>query len=241
MAAAAAGSLPEPAFGKDVDPPLRAPVQLALAEIPPQAAALPKPEFGPAAAGPAAAAEQVGELAKVALPLPEFPPGTAAQPMSSQAGSSAGYVDTSPRMPGAPAPSFTADDELILQLQTQSGDMADTIIAYGTRSGVYLPLGAIARFLDLAVSVSDNGNYASGWFIDEKQTLSLNLREGTLLVGGKELPLYKGEAAAFEGELYLLADRFADLFPLTLSCRSARANRHREDPRAVPLRAARGA
>ena len=212
LTTAAAGSLPEPTFGKGIDPPLRAPTRLALAEIPPQAAALPKPEFGPVPA-----AEPPHELVRAAMPLPEFPPGTAAKPVSSQAGSSTGYADTSPRMPGAPAPNFTAEDELILQLQTQRGDMADTIIAYGTRSGVYLPLGAIARFLDLALSVSDNGNYASGWFIDEKQTLSLNLREGTLLVGGKALPLDKGDAAAFEGELYLHSDRFADLLPLSLS------------------------
>ena len=212
LAPASSSSLPEPAFGNSAEPPPRAPTRLAVAELPP---ALPKPEFGSAV--PAAAAAPSSELAAAALPQPQFPSGPAAMPLPPQAVSSAGYVDTSPRMPGGPAPSFSAEDELILELRTQRGDMTDTIIAYGTRSGVYLPLGAITRFLDLAISVSDNGHYASGWSIDEAQTLALNLRDGTLQVGGKVLPLDKSEAAAFEGELYLRAERFGDLFPLTVT------------------------
>ena len=47
--------------------------------------------------------------------------------------------------------------------------------------------------------------------------MSLNLRSGVLTAGGREVQLAKGDAAAFEGELYLRADRFADLFPLTLT------------------------
>ena len=120
-------------------------------------------------------------------------------------------------MPGDPAPVFTLDDELILQLQTPRGELADTITAYGTRSAVYLPLGAVTRFLDLAISVSDEGHYASGWFLGEKQTMSINLRQGTLTVNGKELALFRSDAAAFEGELYLRADRFSEIFPLTLT------------------------
>ena len=212
LAPASSSSLPEPAFGNSAEPPPRATTRLAVAELPP---ALPKPEFG--SAMPAGAAGPSSELAAAALPQPQFPSGPAAMPLPPQAVSNAGYVDTSPRMPGGPAPSFSAEDELILELRTQRGDMADTIIAYGTRSGVYLPLGAITRFLDLAISVSDNGHYASGWAIDEAQTLALNLREGTLQVGGKALPLDKSEAAAFEGELYLRAERLGDLFPLTLT------------------------
>jgi hypothetical protein len=115
-----------------------------------------------------------------------------------------------------PVPVISEDDELILQIETAQGEMSDTIVAYGLRQGVYLPLGALTRFLDLPIAVSDEGHYASGWFLDEKRTLALNLRDGTLVVAGRPVQLGRGDAVAYEGELYLRAERFADLFPLEL-------------------------
>ena len=115
-----------------------------------------------------------------------------------------------------PVPVISEDDELILQIETPQGEMSDTVVAYGLRQGVYLPLGALTRFFDLAISVSDDGHYASGWFLNEKRTITLNLRDGTLLVAGRAVPLGRGDAVAYEGELYLRAERFSDLFPLDL-------------------------
>jgi hypothetical protein len=117
----------------------------------------------------------------------------------------------------ANAPAFTEDDELILQVETANGTMADTIVAYGSRTDTYLPVGDIARLLDLAIVVSDEGNYASGWALDPKRTLSINLRQGTMTVDGHEVALAPSDAMAFEGELYLKSDKFADLLPLTMA------------------------
>ena len=116
----------------------------------------------------------------------------------------------------APA-SFSDDNELILEIMTARGERDDTIIAYNTRGIVYLPLGAIARFLDLAVTVSDDGRYAAGWVLDPARTIALNLREGSLDVAGRHLALSPGDGVAFDGEMYVRAERFADLFPLTLT------------------------
>lgn len=121
-----------------------------------------------------------------------------------------------PFPPGA-EPTFSYDDELILQIETGRGEMADTIIAYGTRSGVYLPLGALTRFLDLAIAISDDGHYANGWFLSEDRKLTINLREGSIAASGTERSLERGEAIAFDGELYLRAENFAKLFPLKLT------------------------
>lgn len=205
----AAASVPEPvapiapATEALRDRPIRpsalpAPADVAHAQFVPQAAparpvssskSLPVPNFGHAEnTPPAVAAAQ----APVAKPLP--------QPSFSTA---------------APKP-FTEDDELILQIEIPDGGVDDTIEAYGTRSGVYLPLGAITRFLDLAIVVSDDGRRAGGWFLDEKQTLALDLQQGTLTVSGRALPLAPGDAQAYQGELYLRAERFADILPLSL-------------------------
>ena len=200
--------LPQPAFGQTALPGPPARVTLAYAG-PEHAPALPRPQFG----APALAAS----AASSAIPPPLTGSGLATRPQAGTPQARTGYADTSSRIGGEAAPNFTYDDELVLQLQSERGEIADTIVAYGTRSGVYLPFSAVTRFLDLAISVSDEGHYASGWFIDESQTVSLNLRSGTLTAGGREFPLGKGDAAAFEGELYLRAERFADLFPLALT------------------------
>ncbi len=202
-------------------PAIAPPVSLAVAETAAHPDPFPKPDFNAspplhADATPAALAELA---AASAIGLTKIPASATAQPIATttETPDRSGYADTSPRLPSGASPNFTADDELILQLQSAHGEIADTIVAYGTRSGVYLPLGDVARFLDLAIVVSDDGHYASGWFLDEKQTLSINLRAATLVVAGKELTLAKDDAAAFEGELYVRADRFADLLPLNLA------------------------
>ncbi|GEO01320.1 hypothetical protein NSE01_31520 [Novosphingobium sediminis] len=152
--------------------------------------ALPEPAFGAPAAAPKAA--------------------LTASPLRANVTNQAGLGAAT----GTPV--ISEDDELILQIETSQGEMSDTIVAYGLREGVYLPLGALTRFLDLPIAVSDDGHYASGWFLNEKRTITLNLRDGTLVVSGKPVPLGKGDAVAFEGELYLKAERFSDLFPLDL-------------------------
>ena len=113
-------------------------------------------------------------------------------------------------------PTLGEDDELILEIRTQHREMTDTITAHGTRGGVYLPLADLARFLDLPISVSDDGNYANGWYLSPSRTLSINLRAGTITQGGKEAPLPKRDFAAFDGEMWIRADRLADILPISV-------------------------
>jgi len=114
------------------------------------------------------------------------------------------------------APVFNYDDELILEITTPHQEMTDSISAHASRTAVYLPLGAVARFLDLPIAISDDGHYASGWFINEKRQMRLNLREGKLVVNGKTIALTQTDAVAFDGELYLRLEKFSDIFPLKL-------------------------
>ena len=234
-----AASLPRPAFGGSAPAlppaaapaPKMAPTQLAAMAPPaprsvapsvtaPNAAA--SAASAPSASGPAGplprllAARRFPE-ARVALPQPAF--GHPA-PVQSNALTTSPVRASTGAAPGfgalGPIPVITEDDELILQIETQNGEMSDTVIAYGLRQGVYLPLGALTRFFDLPIAISDEGHYASGWFLDEKRTLALNLRDGTLVVAGRPVPFSPGDAVAYQGELYLRAERFGDLFPLDL-------------------------
>lgn len=114
------------------------------------------------------------------------------------------------RGPDAP---FSAADELIFEFHAGDGHVSQTITAYGNRAATYLPLGEIARLLDLALTVSDEGRYASGWVLDEQQRVSVNLRSGQLSIAGREIALRPSDAQAFEGELYMRSTLFESLMP----------------------------
>ena len=226
-----ADALPRPAFGGAVissaaqlQPPGTkpeksepAPTRLAYAPTAPpltQVAISAAPAVAPA---PAPTTTRTFAETRRALPQPAFgAPAAAPKPALTASPLRANITDQAGLGAASAVPAISDDDELILQIETAQGEMSDTIVAYGLRQGVYLPLGALTRFLDLPIAVSDDGHYASGWFLDEKRTIALNLRDGSLVVAGKPIPLGKGDAVAFEGELYLRAERFSDLFPLDL-------------------------
>ncbi len=113
-------------------------------------------------------------------------------------------------------PVLDYQDELILEIQVKGIDASDTILAYGTRQGVYLPLGTLARILDLAITVGDDGNYANGWVLDPDRTITIDVRRGSIDLAGREQKLPVGAAVAFDGDLFLLASQIADFLPLTV-------------------------
>lgn|GEM_PF-363832 len=117
----------------------------------------------------------------------------------------------------AEAPVLGPQDELILEVKIKGIDATDTIIAYGTRSGIYLPLGAMARILDLAITVSDDGNYAHGWILDEDRILAIDLRQKLVEFETAQRPLKGSQAVAFEGEMYLQIEQFAEFLPIRIA------------------------
>ncbi len=113
-------------------------------------------------------------------------------------------------------PVLSDDNELILEIRTQRREMTDTITAHGLRGGIYLPMGDLARFLDLPISISDDGHYANGWYLSPNRTISINLRAGTITQGGMEAPLPKADFVAHDGELWIKADRLQDILPIRI-------------------------
>jgi pyruvate/2-oxoglutarate dehydrogenase complex dihydrolipoamide dehydrogenase (E3) component len=53
--------------------------------------------------------------------------------------------------------------------------------------------------------------------LSEDRTLTINLRQGTLAVKGSQRALERGVAIAFDGELYLRSEAFAEILPLRLT------------------------
>ncbi|MCA0909266.1 carboxypeptidase-like regulatory domain-containing protein [Qipengyuania gaetbuli] len=202
----------------------------------------PTDRVAPPAAGTTSASQPAGPVAPasfVASPSPPVrSPVEAAEAPASYASLTSGLIKrgnaasastpaqpagveltSAPGLRGAIAgdgPLISYQDELILEVRVNGASETDTIIAYGTRGGLYLPLGPIVRILDLAISVTDEGRYAQGWILDESRALTIDLRSGTIEAGGKTIKTDGVLAAPFDGELYLRADQYEALFPLTV-------------------------
>lgn len=195
--------------------PVPAPVPVSA----PIAAAQPVPTLAsvftvpqPVAAAGTGAATSPAEPAQLALP----PAASATGPNLQSGSASLAQTPNLQQIAGGAPPDLSEDDELILELRMPDGTLADTLVGYGTRNGVYLPLGALVRTLDLAIVISNEGTYASGWFLDEKRTLTIDLTQKQLELLGKSLPFPSGVFVARDGEMYVLADYLGELLPLRL-------------------------
>lgn len=215
-----------PAFAAPTrtDQPAPALAAATPAPAPPAASvSLPVPQPVPNLTAVFAPPQSAPSAAPIAAPSPADGNGLALPGANGIAGSAgqdsvAGLTQTPnlQQIAGGAPPDLSDDDELILELRLSGGGLADTLVGYGTRNGIYLPLGALARTLDLAIVVSQDGTYASGWFLDEKRTLTIDLRQKQLELLGKSLPFPTGVFVARDGEMYVLADYLGELMPLSL-------------------------
>lgn len=119
--------------------------------------------------------------------------------------------------PDGTIPALSPNDELIFELRLPNGEVIDTIVAYGTRAGVFLPLGALARSLDLALNVSPDGTQAEGWILSEDRTLRIDYPAAKIALSGKEKDLHAGRIVPYQGEMYVRDDYLTSLLPLLLN------------------------
>lgn len=208
--------------------PVSAPVTLPVgpAAVPTAALATSVAPAAPAAAGarPALSAPvptltpvsaPVAPMPAVAAPAPAAPTANAVAALAAAQSPPMTFPSARPSPPaGRTDGPFGYDDELIVQVQVAGQTASDTLTAYGTRQGLFLPLGDLAMILDLAIRVSDDGNYASGWFLSEDRTLTIDLRQNLITTPTGTIPLEPGMAQAFDGQLYLRSDLFERLMPL---------------------------
>lgn len=111
---------------------------------------------------------------------------------------------------------FTPDDLLLFEVEAEGRLVSDALPAYSAPSGVYLPLGELARMLELAIVVDPSRARADGWVLREERTFRLDLAAGTAEAGGRELRLAPEDAALAQGEIYVRAALLEELLPLRL-------------------------
>lgn len=115
------------------------------------------------------------------------------------------------------AASFSVDDELILEVRTDSHILSEGTIGYADPLGAYLPLGELARMLDLAISVDADEGVAEGWILSEDRRFRLDLGGGRIEARGVDPALSPTDAVAREGEIYVRAQVLAKWLPLDVT------------------------
>jgi hypothetical protein len=126
-----------------------------------------------------------------------------------------------PRPPGQAASQddggriFSPDDLLWLEVRAGGVQIAESLDAYSSRAGVYVPLGGLADVLELAVTVLPPEQRAEGWIIAPDRKFDLDLKRGTATVGAQTVKLAEGDAVMFGGDIFLRVEFAERLLPLS--------------------------
>ena len=129
---------------------------------------------------------------------------------------------TSPSLPVSPVASQAAaepsspirEEELVLYaLQLEELTLTDGLTAYGDPSDPYLPLGEVARLLDLDVDVAPAERRVTGRIGEARAALIIDLASGAVRLGGISIALSPSDVAATRTEIYLKASAMERIVP----------------------------
>lgn len=142
--------------------------------------------------------------------------------VGSTAGSSAGMARSAPAAaanhPGPPGGFIErAEDELLLfEVRLQGRTLSETFPGYPTKDGVLVPLGELCRLLGLAITTDPLTGRASGFFISEKRTFSLDAGSNTVSVGGIVSPFNRAQVELHPDDIYIDSRIVSNWLPLDL-------------------------
>lgn len=115
------------------------------------------------------------------------------------------------------APVFTEDDQLLFAVTSGQLQLSESFEAYSSRAGVFLPIGALARLIDLNIDIDPQRQRASGWVVTPQRTISLDLRTHLISIAGAETALSDADAVFKDGDIYVRAAVLEKLLPLKIT------------------------
>jgi hypothetical protein len=122
---------------------------------------------------------------------------------------------TPARAPSGPA--AAKPPLLLLDLDLRQATLAESLMAYGDSHDPLLPLGELARLLELAIDVNPPTGHASGVIGDSQRTLVVDVAAKLASIGGTRLVLGEQDYWVGRNELYLRASVIEQLLPLKLA------------------------
>lgn len=106
------------------------------------------------------------------------------------------------------------DDLLLYSAQLDSLTLTETLTAYGDPRDPLLPLGELARLLELDISVSPAMGRVSGFIGQERRALTLDFPTGVATVGGKQLLLTRADQGSTPADIYVRASSLQFILPI---------------------------
>lgn len=119
-----------------------------------------------------------------------------------------------------PAPAFGADfskDLLLLVVQLDRMTISEALTAYGDPADPLLPLGELSRLLELPLDVDVSNGVVSGRIGESQRPITIDLKSGQALIGGKVVALVPPDSLTTETDIYLRASLIAKLLPVRIT------------------------
>ncbi|WP_321492145.1 SPOR domain-containing protein [uncultured Desulfobacter sp.] len=113
------------------------------------------------------------------------------------------------------APGIIRDEhQVILNVEYERFVLNDGLLGYSDSQRLFIPLSEISRTLDFNINVNAEKGTASGWFISEDRTFSLDMSKGRVVTGPKTLAVPSDGIAAADGEIYVDSSLLSQWFPV---------------------------
>lgn len=111
---------------------------------------------------------------------------------------------------------LSSEDMVLFAMELDSLTLTDTLAAYGDPADPLIPLGELARLLDLDISISPRERRVTGRIGEASRSLTIDLAQNIARLGGDEISLSPQDAAVAPGDIFIRASAIQHLLPLEL-------------------------
>lgn len=114
----------------------------------------------------------------------------------------------------APKPILNDRDLLLYSVQLDQLTLTDSLAAYGDPNDPLIPVGELARLLDLDLEVSPEEGRITGNLGERRASLVIDLESGLARLSGSTIPLRPADIVASNAEVYIRASALALILPV---------------------------
>lgn len=132
-----------------------------------------------------------------------------------------------------------ADSLLLLSVQLDGSTISEALTAYGDPADPLLPLGELSRLLELPLDVDVANGVVSGRIGENQRPITIDLKSGHALIGGKVIALIPPDSLTTETDIYLRASLIAKLLPLRIAASADEMSLTLEATEKLPIQAQR--